>query len=89
MKSYRVVDIPPERILIINPSGVVTLATGTHFTTDYSAMASDGSVDYFFPPLFVSEFTKSLQSVVPYTRPEDRYTWFIVVFMFLFLGSKD
>ncbi|KAE9548995.1 hypothetical protein FO519_007787 [Halicephalobus sp. NKZ332] len=50
VKSYASVDIPPERILIINPSGDVRRADHIGFVSSYSSMAVE-TVDYLFPPL--------------------------------------
>ncbi|MFH4975558.1 hypothetical protein AB6A40_002267 [Gnathostoma spinigerum] len=48
--SYHAVDIPLDRILIINSSGTVQRADSIGFKTSYLSMANE-SVDFFFPPL--------------------------------------
>lgn len=48
--SYRAVNIPPERIMIIDKTGRVRRADGIGFETSYMSLAMD-SVDYMFPPL--------------------------------------
>jgi len=48
--SYRAVNIPPERILIVEPSGCVRRADSIGFVSSYQSMAID-TVDYLFPPL--------------------------------------
>lgn len=50
VKSYVSVDIPPERILIINPSGAVRRADHIGFVSSYATMAME-TVDYLFPPI--------------------------------------
>lgn len=50
VKSYRAVGIPLERILIIDPSGMVRRADKMGFVSDYAQMALD-TVDYMFPPI--------------------------------------
>ncbi|KAI1719796.1 LNS2 (Lipin/Ned1/Smp2) domain-containing protein [Ditylenchus destructor] len=50
VKSYMAVGIPQERILIINPSGVVCRADKIGYASDYASMAND-IVDYIFPPI--------------------------------------
>ena len=50
VKSYAAVNIPPERILIINPSGDVRRADHIGFVSSYASMAVE-TVDYLFPPL--------------------------------------
>lgn len=53
VRSYAAVDIPAERILIINPSGTVRRADSHGFSSSYSSMAME-MVDYLFPPLHLS-----------------------------------
>ena len=53
-QAYSAVDIPADRILIVNPSGTVTRADSTGFSSNYSTMALQ-MVDYLFPPLTNSE----------------------------------
>uniref|UniRef100_A0A915DRG5 LNS2/PITP domain-containing protein n=1 Tax=Ditylenchus dipsaci TaxID=166011 RepID=A0A915DRG5_9BILA len=50
VKSYMAVGIPPERILIINPSGIVSRADRIGYSSDYASMANN-IVDYIFPPI--------------------------------------
>ena len=49
-KSYRAVDIPSSRILIVDPSGRVRRSDSVGYVTSYNSMASE-TVDYLFPPL--------------------------------------
>jgi phosphatidate phosphatase LPIN len=51
IKSYMAVGVPPERILIIDPSGKVKNAAHVEFKTNYDTMLKDNIVDYLFPPL--------------------------------------
>ncbi|KAI6189639.1 Lipin 3 [Aphelenchoides bicaudatus] len=51
IKSYVAVGIPPERILIIDPTGKVENAVKIGFETNYDTMLRDNLVDHFFPPL--------------------------------------
>jgi phosphatidate phosphatase LPIN len=51
IKSYVAVGIPPQRILIIDPTGNVRNAAYVGFKTNYDTMIKDQVVDYFFPPL--------------------------------------
>lgn len=51
IKSYVAVGIPPERILIIDPTGRVENAARIGFETNYDMMLRDNVVDHFFPPL--------------------------------------
>jgi hypothetical protein len=44
------VDIPLERILIIDPSGMLRRADKIGYVSDYATMALD-TVDYIFPPM--------------------------------------
>lgn len=53
VRSYAAVEIPAERILIINPSGTVRRADSNGFSSSYSMMAME-MVDYLFPPLHLS-----------------------------------
>jgi phosphatidate phosphatase PAH1 len=53
VRSYAAVDIPAERILIINPSGTVKRADAGGFSSSYSMMAME-MVDYLFPPLHLA-----------------------------------
>lgn len=53
VRSYIAVEIPAERILIINPSGNVRRADSGGFSSNYSAMAMD-MCDFLFPPLCCS-----------------------------------
>ncbi|OZC09745.1 hypothetical protein X798_03148 [Onchocerca flexuosa] len=48
--SYRAVDIPPDRILIIDKQGRVRRADSIGFETSFMSLAMD-TVDYMFPPL--------------------------------------
>ncbi|CAG9536312.1 unnamed protein product [Cercopithifilaria johnstoni] len=48
--SYRAVDIPPDRILIIDKQGRVRRADSIGFETSFISLAMD-TVDYMFPPL--------------------------------------
>ncbi|EFO19745.1 lipin 3 [Loa loa] len=48
--SYRAVDIPPDRILIIDKQGRVRRADSIGFETSFMSLAMD-IVDYMFPPL--------------------------------------
>ena len=48
--SYRAVNIPPERIMIIDKAGRVRRADEIGFESSYMAMAME-TVDYMFPPL--------------------------------------
>lgn len=48
--SYRAVDIPTARILIIDPTGKVRRADSRGLVSSYLNMASE-TVDYLFPPL--------------------------------------
>ncbi|KAM3717303.1 Phosphatidate phosphatase LPIN3 [Dirofilaria immitis] len=48
--SYRAVDIPPDRILIIDKQGRVRRADSIGFETSFMSLAVD-TVDYMFPPL--------------------------------------
>jgi phosphatidate phosphatase PAH1 len=48
--SYRAVNIPPDRILIVDPTGVVKRADAIGFVSSYHLMAMD-TVDFLFPPL--------------------------------------
>ncbi|VDK70151.1 unnamed protein product [Litomosoides sigmodontis] len=48
--SYRAVDIPPDRILIIDKRGRVRRADSIGFETSFISLAMD-TVDYMFPPL--------------------------------------
>ncbi|CAJ0960871.1 unnamed protein product, partial [Mesorhabditis belari] len=48
--SYRAVDIPISRILIIDPSGKVRRADSKGLVSTYLSMATD-TVDFLFPPL--------------------------------------
>lgn len=50
MVSYRAVDIPPDRILIIDKRGRVRRADSIGFETSFISLAMD-TVDYMFPPL--------------------------------------
>uniref|UniRef100_F1KVC6 Phosphatidate phosphatase LPIN3 n=1 Tax=Ascaris suum TaxID=6253 RepID=F1KVC6_ASCSU len=50
--AYRAVDIPLDRILIINKEGRVRRADSIGFETSYMSLALD-IVDYMFPPLVV------------------------------------
>lgn len=50
MVSYRAVDIPPDRILIIDKQGRVRRADSIGFETSFISLAMD-TVDYMFPPL--------------------------------------
>uniref|UniRef100_A0A915MSP7 LNS2/PITP domain-containing protein n=1 Tax=Meloidogyne javanica TaxID=6303 RepID=A0A915MSP7_MELJA len=50
VKSYKAVDIPLERILIIDPSGMLRRADKIGYVSDYVSMAID-TVDYIFPPI--------------------------------------
>nr|CAD2157946.1 unnamed protein product [Meloidogyne enterolobii] len=57
VKSYKAVDIPLERILIIDPSGMLRRADKIGYVSDYVSMAID-TVDYIFPPIPFLEDTK-------------------------------
>uniref|UniRef100_A0A915NG02 LNS2/PITP domain-containing protein n=1 Tax=Meloidogyne floridensis TaxID=298350 RepID=A0A915NG02_9BILA len=57
VKSYKAVDIPLERILIIDPSGMLRRADKIGYVSDYVNMAID-TVDYIFPPIPFLEDTK-------------------------------
>ena len=48
--SYRAVDIPSSRILIVDPSGRVRRSDFVGYVSNYNSMAND-AVDYLFPPL--------------------------------------
>uniref|UniRef100_A0A0N5AHA1 LNS2 domain-containing protein n=1 Tax=Syphacia muris TaxID=451379 RepID=A0A0N5AHA1_9BILA len=48
--SYRAVDIPPERIMIIDRTGRVRRADEIGYESSYVSIAMD-TVDYIFPPL--------------------------------------
>ncbi|KAK6108166.1 LNS2 (Lipin/Ned1/Smp2) family protein [Brugia pahangi] len=48
--SYRAVDIPADRILIIDKQGRVRRADSIGFETSFMSLAMD-TVDYMFPPL--------------------------------------
>lgn len=48
--SYRAVDIPLDRILIIDKRGCVRRADAIGYETSFMALATD-TVDYIFPPL--------------------------------------
>ncbi|KAL7070112.1 hypothetical protein ACQ4LE_010175 [Meloidogyne hapla] len=50
VKSYKAVDVPLERILIINPSGCLRRADKIAYVSDYMSMAID-TVDFIFPPI--------------------------------------
>ncbi len=50
MVSYRAVDIPADRILIIDKQGRVRRADSIGFETSFMSLAMD-TVDYMFPPL--------------------------------------
>lgn len=78
VKSYAAVDVPPERILIINPSGAVRRADHIGFVSLYASMAVD-TVDYLFPPLHSSlrrpsmdgkDVSKPEKMVTNFTKPE-------------------
>ncbi len=61
MISYRAVGIPPERILIIDPTGRVRLADKICYESSYTRLAMD-MVDYLFPPLVAHDSTSSSSS---------------------------
>ncbi|VDM97822.1 unnamed protein product [Thelazia callipaeda] len=48
--SYRAVDIPPDRILIIDKQGRVRRADSIGYETSFMSLATE-TVDYIFPPL--------------------------------------
>ncbi|CAD5229175.1 unnamed protein product [Bursaphelenchus okinawaensis] len=50
IQSYRAVDIPKHRIIIINPTGLIKTALETGYHSSYINMVKD-TVDYMFPPL--------------------------------------
>ncbi|PAV69217.1 hypothetical protein WR25_01559 [Diploscapter pachys] len=50
VKSYRAVDVPFSRILIIDPSGRVKRSDSVGYVGSYTIIANE-TVDYIFPPL--------------------------------------
>uniref|UniRef100_A0A7E4WBB3 LNS2 domain-containing protein n=1 Tax=Panagrellus redivivus TaxID=6233 RepID=A0A7E4WBB3_PANRE len=71
VRSYEAVDIPAERILIINPSGAVRRADQAGFVSSYSSMAEE-IVDYLFPPLKLvhSDSSDKERMQTDFTKPE-------------------
>ncbi|CAK5102264.1 unnamed protein product [Meloidogyne enterolobii] len=78
VKSYKAVDIPLERILIIDPSGMLRRADKIGYVSDYVSMAID-TVDYIFPPIPFLEDTKFSD---PSLMTECRYNYFLILIIF-------